>query len=37
MADKRRLSGELAVLFALNITLIWLAQRLGAVLELPLL
>lgn len=37
MAEKRRLTGELAVLFALNIALIWLTQRLGAVLALPLL
>lgn len=37
MAEKRRLMGELAVLFALNIILIWLTQRLGEVLALPLL
>ena len=37
MAKKRRLMGELAVLFALNIALIWLTQRLGEVLALPLL
>lgn len=35
MAEKRRLTGELAVLFALNIALIWLTQRLGAALALP--
>ena len=35
MAEKRRLTGELAVLFALNIALIWLTQRLVAALALP--